>query len=710
MHTTNLRLARPAILALLAAAALAGCGGGGGGETAATTPTPPVTPSALTLTGTAATGRAWGGATLSAKCASGTGSATTNADGSYTVSVSGGTLPCIVKVTGTDGKVLHSVAEGSGSSAIVNISPLTELIVIQAAGGSAASLFSSFDAAAQAKLTSAALASATTAVATALQSVVNLSGINPIKDVLVAANGNVAGNALDQKLDILVAALAAAKLTVAELGAAIVNNGAAAAVVVASQVKPAAAHCASARSGNYRLFDVFSESSNHGQVEWVKLDAATLKMSYRSDHFTDTATAVAGKPCEFTGVDPAKSLVFSSSGVFVERYTTKLANGSTGPSYMSIGMPEQAVGLADLAGTWNTVEFEDDRSNSAAPFKSGYATVTVDAAGRITAGLDCKQLLPCTAWASLPTGFVVNAVDGGFDVTEADGGVSRFFAYRALSGDMMILGMMPNRGLIVASRQMPIKMPTVGDTTPFWESTVGSAGTGGPRFEDVSTVTSVDSGAGTYARRLNSLGRVETFTINAPRAGMRNRKASACATEAGTPVSACAGILTMPLPGMGMRAFGSPVEGTNFFGIAVDKPAGSGANTASLGTLVWAGGQTYPLRANLTVNAAGQANGGGYDFHKLDGTSTACTHSAANDATCHGTRADFSTTSQSAAISTAGASGVSLMAGPDPYGFTFTGTLTGTTWSGTWAKVAVGSSTNTGSGSFSVALVITVKN
>ena len=707
MHTTKLRFARLATLALLAAAALAGCGGGG---TAATTPTPPVTPSALTLTGTAATGRAWGGATLTAKCASGTGTATTNADGSYTVSVSGGALPCVVRVVGTDGKALHSVAEGSGSSAIVNISPLTELIVIQAAGGSAADMFSSFDAPAQAKLTSAALASATTAVATALQSVVNLSGINPIKDVLVAANGNAAGNALDQKLDTLLAALAAAKLTVAELGTAIVNNGASAAVVVASQVKPAAAHCASARSGNYRLFSVRPYAIYRGRIDRVILDATTMTRIYPEDPYSDVLSAVAGKPCEFTAPEGENSFVFSASGVFVDRYSFSAVNGSS-PAQMLIGMPEQTVALADLAGTWNTVGYENDGSNSPAPYKNSYATVTVDRAGRITAGLDCKQLLPCTAWASLPAGFVVNTVDGGFDVTEADGGVSRFFAYRAPSGDMMILGQIANRGLIVASKQVPFTMPTVGETTPFWESTLGSAGTGGPMFEDTSVVTSVDSNAGTLSRRLKSLGRVDTFTINAPRIGLRNRKATACAAaETGAPVSACSALVTMRLPGMGLSAFGSAVEGTNFFGINITKPAGSAAVPAKLGTLVWAGGQTYPLRANLTVNAAGQANGGGYDFHKLDGTSTACTHSDANDATCHGSSASFNTNSQSAAISTAGGSGVSLRAGPDQYGYTFTGTLSGTTWSGTWAKAATGSSTNTGSGSFSVTLVITVQN
>ena len=228
-------------------------------------------------------------------------------------------------------------------------------------------------------------------------------------------------------------------------------------------------------------------------------------------------------------------------------------------------------------------------------------------------------------------------------------------------------------------------------------------------FEDISTVTSVDSGAGTYAGRAMSLGRVGIVTVNAPRTGLRNRKANACATDAGAPVT-CSGTLSMPLPGMGILVFGSAVEGTNFFGVQVSKPAGSGANTASLGTLVWTGGQAYPLRANLTLNAAGQVNGGGYDAHKLDGTLTACTLSAANAATCHGASTDFGPTTQSGPIGAAGASGVSLIAGSDAYGFTFSGTLNGSTWSGSWTKVAAGNSTNTGSGSFSVALVISVKN
>jgi hypothetical protein len=60
-------------------------------------------------------------------------------------------------------------------------------------------------------------------------------------------------------------------------------------------------------------------------------------------------------------------------------------------------------------------------------------------------------------------------------------------------------------------------------------------------------------------------------------------------------------------------------------------------------------------------------------------------------------------------MTTAGStSSIRLIAGPDIYGYTYTGTLVGVRWTGTWTKVAVPNvSTLTGAGSFAVDLVIT---
>nr|WP_316642200.1 Ig-like domain-containing protein [uncultured Roseateles sp.] len=134
-----------------------------------------------------------------------------------------------------------------------------------------------------------------------------------------------------------------------------------------------------------------------------------------------------------------------------------------------------------------------------------------------------------------------------------------------------------------------------------------------------------------------------------------------------------------------------------------------GAGPAPANTLVSTKeGTSYPLRVSVTLDAAGKITGGGYDFHKLDGTMTPCEHSSANDATCHGANASLSTIAQGGPLSrgTGSASAVSLVAGPDGFGYTFTGTLTGLEWSGSWSKVATPLSSFTDAGVFAVRISI----
>jgi hypothetical protein len=97
------------------AAALAACGGGST-ETVTTTPV-------VTISGTAATGAALGGATVTVTCKSGTGTATADANGKYTVSVQG-TGPCVLTAT-SNGVTYSSITPGSGT---VNIDPLTTML------------------------------------------------------------------------------------------------------------------------------------------------------------------------------------------------------------------------------------------------------------------------------------------------------------------------------------------------------------------------------------------------------------------------------------------------------------------------------------------------------------------------------------------------------------------------------------------------------
>lgn len=146
----------------------------------------------------------------------------------------------------------------------------------------------------------------------------------------------------------------------------------------------------------------------------------------------------------------------------------------------------------------------------------------------------------------------------------------------------------------------------------------------------------------------------------------------------------------------------------NSFSFPATNPNGNG--TGSVGTLNVTGGDSYPLRVNIFINSTGLVTGANYDFHKLDGTMTACEHSAANDATCHGTASDFGKPAGPVTLSQNGAaSTILLTSGQDQYGYTFTGNMTGTTWAGTWNKVATTNSNLVASGTFSVVVAISVR-
>lgn len=108
-------------LALLVSA----CGGGGGSS---------ASPAAPTLSGLAATGAALGNKAISIKCSGGQQfSGTTDVNGSFSFDVTGAGFPCLAEVNagGTIG-LLHGFATATGN---VNVTPVTELIVTKALGG-----------------------------------------------------------------------------------------------------------------------------------------------------------------------------------------------------------------------------------------------------------------------------------------------------------------------------------------------------------------------------------------------------------------------------------------------------------------------------------------------------------------------------------------------------------------------------------------------
>ena len=279
-------------------------------------------------------------------------------------------------------------------------------------------------------------------------------------------------------------------------------------------------------------------------------------------------TPTAGRPCQFSGDNGREQFIVSPGSVIINRY---LANDGSNKPSVAILFPEQVVPLADLAGAWQTVEFSRNDGPGTANV-NGYAEFVLDAAGKVTSIANCKQLLPCVA-SALPGNFTVNATGGYTLIDVVDGSLLRAFALRAASGDITLVGLFAD-GFFVATRQASLANVTVGTVNPFWNLSVsGNNSQASAVSEDTSTVLTVNATTGGFTRSLKSDGRIDTFSSNAPRSGLRTRAANACTTSGGA-AAPCSGIVVMPLPGLGMAVFGSAVSGSNFLGLSVNMPAG----------------------------------------------------------------------------------------------------------------------------------------
>lgn len=560
-------------LAMASALALSACGGGGDAAPAADPSGGNVAVTSLAIGGTAATGAAIAAGTVEAKCANGTATASTASDGIYTLEVSGGVLPCVLRVTNGN-VVLHSLVASpsiDGASTIVaNITPLTELLVANVAGGAPAALFASFDATAQARVTEAAVDQAIAVTLTALTGSVDLTGIDPIHDVLVAANGGSVGNALDRALDQLQAALAASQTTLAGLSTA-VAAGTTAAAPVLPQIAARASSCAALRSGTYRVINPHETANDHDYAAYrLTLDATALTVTdAEPGHTPESAalTAVAGAPCSFTyeGEFGTETALVSPAGVIVVR-----SPSSTGPIRTSLLVPEQVIPLAQLAGTWNYVAYVDGENHGVLQPSNGVRVI--DAAGKVVSGTECVGLI-CSPAESVISDLTVDAA-GGFDIAGEGGAVARVFAFKTGEGAMSLYVLDPNEGgLTVLTKQVALVLPSVGKTSQNWDFTVGSGSFrwapannpqgGASALSDQSiAVTEVDVAAQSFSRVRAADQRTDSVTINSPRDGMRTR-------PAGANVSAT---VMMPVTGTGLVFYTSTAANQNFFGISIDHP------------------------------------------------------------------------------------------------------------------------------------------
>ena len=553
---------------------VAGCGGGGN-DTSTGGDNPAPTAQSLQLSGTAAIGAALANSSVEVKCATGSGSATTNANGTYSLTITGAVLPCLIQVTGSaDGTsvTLHSVTEagagttaGATTSAVANVTPMTEMIVAQLVGAIPADLFATFGADSLANVTQANLATATTTILTALNTAtgIDFGAIDPFKATLVAATESAPnqGNAYDQLLDDLKEKVPAEALPliINQIATASSTTGGTPPITLADVMAGidggSLPGCPSAISGKFRTIDYW------GRTLVRQIDFKTMKFNDANGQPLFDITADSQKPCEFTatgisnGAQRQIDVAMGTSGAGAYR-SQNLSNGGSVIGYI---FPVQSHPVSAIAGGWTYLQSGYLPHDGVGHF---FGKVTFNSNNSVYF-CDCN---PGNNWAcegDIETDQVVARADGGFDVI-ADGDVNDsvpMYAYRAPNGSLTIFGTTNPQGIsvdntkeqtsFVAVKLQPSTLPAVGFVTKYQDigltrvNSVNSTSFGSPGQLDV---IAVDSANGSFTRLRLSDNRQDTIRINNPLTGLRLRPAGSWNGQSFPE------IIQMPLPGLGLVA------------------------------------------------------------------------------------------------------------------------------------------------------------
>ncbi|MDZ7855246.1 hypothetical protein [Sphaerotilus sp.] len=538
------RAGLPATMKTLATAAalvaLAGCGGGGSDSTTGGT----TTLGPLTLSGVVAARAVATGNSVDVKCASGTGTATSNADGSYTVTVTDGQLPCVLRAKGTTDGDLYSVATGTGRTATANLTPLTQLVVASMAGGAPATFYDNFGADMGALVTPARAEAALGTVQTDLTARgINTAGIgNPITAPLVPVGTSQTANPYGEVLAGLEAGLTTGGTTLAQLVTAVAKASPTVRLPAELLSQPQASNCSAVRSGALRFVWIapaeLKADGDFGTVSRITLDAQTMTFSNANG---STTSVTANGTCRYkgsTGLNggPAE-VVVSQGGVMLVSSTI------SGVKRLGIGFPEQS--LADLAGEYNMMQVESSQGVVA----GNGVTFRLNVSGAIESG-SCQpgEVLArtCTPFAGPLPKLSVNTA-GGFTMTStdpADPWTDRWFAYRTGSGDVMLMWIGQGGTFGFASPKVARTLPSLG-TSRSWGASMdmASAASATTFGETTYRTKSVDAATDSYVRTIrNPLlatddSHDQTIQHNWPRTGWTHLAAGSSPTPSGTLVS-----------------------------------------------------------------------------------------------------------------------------------------------------------------------------
>lgn len=555
MNPRTLAARRLAALCVPTAIALAACGGS---DDAKLSP-----PLPLTLSGTAAVGAAIAGGAVDAKCAAGSGTATTQTDGSYRVEIADGALPCSLRVTSTDGAtVLHSAATGSERSVRANLTPATELAMAQLYGRRPAEVHGGFDATTAAALTPAALQSAVEAVGTLLAAAGIPLSEDPVRGALAIGDVN------DQALDRLMANLKGGGNTLAEVTDGIVADkggtpgGAVRPLPLAQLLAASASNCKSLRSGKYRI--VFAGPTEGTGV--VTLDATTLKVT---DPDGIVSTLVANGECRYTVPDDGSELAITSAGIGVVRSQ----EGPVGSYALGILFPEQVHPVSATEGTWNLIGLGDiDSDNGQGTPRVFAGTISFDATGRsVGTTVVCDNLRDCVDEAPLPEEFHTVNADGGFNF---DGG--RNFVYKLTSGQKLLVAWAADGALVLATPKVPRPAPVIGTVGRSVNFSLTPAFTANaPLTTSQNTTRSFDAATGIFTRDsiinfTTGVTQPERIELNKFLEGFIHRIPEAVTDSAGV-MRNVGEWVALPLPDMGFTPVA--ISSNNNLVLSVAQPA-----------------------------------------------------------------------------------------------------------------------------------------
>ena len=516
---------------------LAACGGGGGSSSSSAS-------SDLVISGVALTGTAIDAGAVQVKCQSGTGTTTTGSDGSFTVTVTGGARPCLLKVTdpisSTD---IHSLLE---SGTVANISPVTDLVVSNTTGVTPSTAFTNYTTAIQSSITSAKVAQAITVAQKTTESLgtdADMTGIDPLKISIKARQGDTAGDATDKKIDALMAALAASDKKISELSellkSATTSTVQASTKTLVGDAQYSLTNCPAARSGDVWSLDFEGSDPMPWNVNFSTLlmKDLTSNQSYAIQSVTEQGVAVS---CAFKstvtikGVSVSMEFRISDGGVS----GWKLTNPTTGKSTFGIAVPKQPTRKptsTEFGGTFPAIFFiniQGSTTRTAAALK-----YTIDSSGNIAAALcDTTNVASPTCTGSVPDSAkslsCTDATAGYLSCQSSDGLTKAKAVLYASPGQAMMLmsiSQMPlleggtGYGLVVMNKAPASdSLPKLGDISPSgWYASIDTSNTVKSGLAPISTITKLDTSTKTYESTIPTYdGVFKTYTNN-PSLGFR---------------------------------------------------------------------------------------------------------------------------------------------------------------------------------------------